>query len=387
MGSISYEVMADFNGDGKLDVAALSYSSGKATVVLGNGLGGFTSSSPLYDVWTGTKELIAVDLDEDGKLDLVGSGTYSGAGAITYLRGKGDGTFYDATYFYAGTEATSLAIGDFTGNSHKDVVTLDASAGKVRLLSNSLPAPTPTTTTPTPSSPPPDPPPSPTAGANFDVGTLAFGNVAIGATRTLSTQLNSTGSTSLQVLGVSANPSDQFTVSHNCSGSMAPGQSCQIQVQLQPRTSGPISGTLVVTANSGSYTVGLTATGIPSLVEGKPIIVKRSDGKSDIGVTVVPASTDVGKPGALYVYACIDNTLCFYHANGSWHVVDGRSLMPAFTGSLPAEASYPLALGVDSLSALAVFNLNIIVAAGSSESDVLGQNKYKIIPIRTLLGL
>jgi FG-GAP-like repeat/FG-GAP repeat len=78
-------VAGDFNGDGKLDLAAYVYS-GEVSIFLGNGNGTFQSAINTTGLGDYCCQLAAGDFNNDGKLDLV-----IGTGAT--LLGNGNGTF------------------------------------------------------------------------------------------------------------------------------------------------------------------------------------------------------------------------------------------------------------------------------------------------------
>jgi len=110
-------VAADFNGDGKLDLAVVNYDSNSATILLGNGDGTFTPApgSPVT-VGLNPAALAVGDFNSDGKPDLVIANQTDSS--LTILLGNGDGTFTPAASspFALGTVPLSLAAGDFNSS-------------------------------------------------------------------------------------------------------------------------------------------------------------------------------------------------------------------------------------------------------------------------------
>jgi hypothetical protein len=126
-------VRADFNRDGRPDLATGNYFVGKAAVFLGRGDGTFQDAGQ-YRVGTATDELITADFNGDGILDLAAANQDSAD--VEVLLGKGDGTFQDAVATSTGRQLWGLAAGDFNGDGILDVVVTPKSdtATTVRVL-------------------------------------------------------------------------------------------------------------------------------------------------------------------------------------------------------------------------------------------------------------
>jgi hypothetical protein len=103
-------VTADFNGDGKLDVAVRSASASVLALWLGNNSGAFTDGGADRS-FTGTLSyLVAAKLNGDAIVDL--AAYTAGTSQIQLFAGNGDGTLAPATIVTGRTNTTGLYAGD-----------------------------------------------------------------------------------------------------------------------------------------------------------------------------------------------------------------------------------------------------------------------------------
>lgn len=128
--------VADLNGDQRPDliVVAGSFegSQGSMFVYLGNGDGTFAAPVQYY-AGAGDGNVVAADFNKDGKID-VAVGTSSG---IALLLGNGDGTFQPAAIINNSTLQSNfsrwLATGDFNADGNMDLIASGISAFQVFL--------------------------------------------------------------------------------------------------------------------------------------------------------------------------------------------------------------------------------------------------------------
>jgi hypothetical protein len=130
----------DFNGDGKMDLAIANYGDPTATddggvsVLLGNGDGTFqdqrnvvVGKNPCPALYLPC--LIAADFNGDGRLDLA---VLKANNTLVVLLGNGDGTFQTHADYATGNGAVAMRLGDVNGDQRPDLIVLQA--GSVGIL-------------------------------------------------------------------------------------------------------------------------------------------------------------------------------------------------------------------------------------------------------------
>ncbi|HBI41831.1 MAG TPA: hypothetical protein DDY78_03115 [Planctomycetales bacterium] len=143
-GDPSALALGDFNGDGKLDVVAVTTSGSGVSVLPGNGDG--TLQAPVHSAsGVGFNSVVTGDLNGDGKLDLV---TRSSDGnGVLVQKGNGDGTFQAPADIplpglflanYSGVEPLPLpqhpeavVVGDLNGDGKLDLAVTTTSSYSV----------------------------------------------------------------------------------------------------------------------------------------------------------------------------------------------------------------------------------------------------------------
>ncbi len=119
--------LADVNGDGKVDLIYTwaSAAQNDIAVCFGNGDGTFQSPA-LYTVGSYPYSVIAVDVNNDQKLDLV---TANASGTLAYLKNNGDGTFAAAQQLTTGGYTSGVAAIDVNHDGNMDLVAMNSGNG------------------------------------------------------------------------------------------------------------------------------------------------------------------------------------------------------------------------------------------------------------------
>jgi hypothetical protein len=336
--------IADVNGDGKLDLIASGYDPSTnipfISISLGNGDGTFQKS--ITTTTTSTYySLIVADFNGDGFMDVAG-GEYDGA--IDIYLGKGNGTLQAPVSFAAGYDPAYLIGGDFNADGAPDIAAGSYLGSTVSILLNTAGTFITTTSSPNPSAPGQsvtftatvkgsiNTTTTPTGSVTFYDGSISLGKVTMTAgSASLSTSTLTTGNHTItasysgdtnfirhtgapltqsvltgplvtlsptnltfasQTVGTvsppqtiiltnsgvstltinSIVPSGDYGITSTCGTLIAAGKKCSITVTFAPSATGTRTGTVSVTDNApGSpQTVSLTGTGIAPIVTLSP---------------------------------------------------------------------------------------------------------------------
>jgi hypothetical protein len=140
--------VGDFNNDGKPDFVTNNFINGTLSVFLGDGTGAFSQAAGSPITAPGGSIFVAAgDFDADGRTDLA-TGNISPSGVGIFL-GTGNGGFVAAPgspYPTGGTFTQALAIADLNGDGRQDIATANHTSNDVSVLlgdghSGFLPAP------------------------------------------------------------------------------------------------------------------------------------------------------------------------------------------------------------------------------------------------------
>ncbi|HZH32562.1 MAG TPA: FG-GAP-like repeat-containing protein [Pyrinomonadaceae bacterium] len=132
-----FAVVADFNKDGSPDLAVSNSSHdtgvGNISILIGNGTGGFapTMNHPAVSV---PRELAVADFNGDGQLDVVVVSSAINNAAL--LLGDGTGNFGPASSFFAATAPFHVVASDFNGDGRPDLAVTSPNHRRVSILLN-----------------------------------------------------------------------------------------------------------------------------------------------------------------------------------------------------------------------------------------------------------
>lgn len=123
----------DVTGDKIPDLVVSHSFSPTITTLKGNGDGTFQTEQQLStDSSLGSAYLELIDLNNDGKLDLLMSSVFNSGAAV--LMGNGDGTFQAPEVYATGNQPYFFAISDVNGDENIDIGMVDSSGNYITIL-------------------------------------------------------------------------------------------------------------------------------------------------------------------------------------------------------------------------------------------------------------
>jgi hypothetical protein len=278
--------VGDMNGDGKPDLvvanecASSGCANGSVSVLLGNGDGTFqTALATSTPELGGVQSLAVADFNGDGRLDVA-----SGAGNVLLL-GNGDGTFQ--TPYTLGASGPGIAVGDFNLDGRPDLavggvtILLNVSTGFVSATTASASA------SPNPASFGQSVTITATITSAFNAGpltgTVTFydGTTSLGSATVSNSQ--ATLSTSTLPLGANA-----ITASYSGNANYKPSTSAVLTETVNTATT---TTTLTSSLNPSSYNQSVTFTSSVSSLGGTPTgTVTFMDGTTALGTSTLNGS-------------------------------------------------------------------------------------------------
>lgn len=123
--------LLDINEDGKLDIITTSNQQNTFATLIGNGRGGFSQGpQATFPAGQGRYAFTFGDLDGDGHLDVVianGEAGFGEPGRVMMLRGDGKGAFKNLSETPVPTAPRYVTTGDVDGDGRPDIVTTHGS--------------------------------------------------------------------------------------------------------------------------------------------------------------------------------------------------------------------------------------------------------------------
>jgi hypothetical protein len=124
-------IVADFNGDGRPDMAVTDSQNNWVSILLGSADGSFVARGT-YATGPSPSALVAADFNGDKKMDLAVVDWQ--LGTISILLGNGDGTFQSHTDYPVGQNPAGIVAADFNGDGKIDLATLSTNDSAVTIM-------------------------------------------------------------------------------------------------------------------------------------------------------------------------------------------------------------------------------------------------------------
>lgn len=125
-------ITADIRNNSRKDIIVNQPNFSKVRVFLSQATGGGFDLPIDYTVGTTPSAILILDINEDGKLDLIV--TNSGTNNVSVLLGIGDGTFQNKIDFQVGDSPSAISYADFNLDHRIDLVVTNKNSGSISIL-------------------------------------------------------------------------------------------------------------------------------------------------------------------------------------------------------------------------------------------------------------
>lgn len=121
----------DFNGDGKADIAVINYAPKTLSILMGNGDGTFVKTGTDYTFSESVKFITAGDFNGDGKTDLSMGDCFT---SVLIMMSNGDGTFSAGDSYMVAYGPDSVITGNFNADGILDLAVANRISNTVSIL-------------------------------------------------------------------------------------------------------------------------------------------------------------------------------------------------------------------------------------------------------------
>ncbi|MCY2953933.1 MAG: PKD domain-containing protein [Planctomycetota bacterium] len=123
--------LADFNTDGKLDVAIANYDAQSVSLLFGNG-NGTLQPAVHFPIAASAIAITHADLNGDGLQDLITANSL--AGTITVLLNNPGGAFSPAVAYVAGLDLRGISAADLNQDGYPDIIVADMNSSELTVF-------------------------------------------------------------------------------------------------------------------------------------------------------------------------------------------------------------------------------------------------------------